>query len=389
MNAQQLILISNSVLGLVINLVLLAIAQRYPAPLRQSQRVWAMAGLGVSLSWILLSLSEQPMDLRLMLISYALLGWALAEYSRALAVFSGRRQTRWYSTATALIFLLLIPAFSLFWPTSAFGASVMNMLAGALLLKIYRDARMTRASAPLASHILAILTAVLALLYVLRSFQHIGASGVADGTLRLLSGSALTAGFALLGFAFSILCNERLNTQMNRLIRYDSLTGALNRGPWRTDVEQLAQSQPGVIVLFDMDHFKTINDQFGHDAGDTVLQAVATCARTIFGESVGRLGGEEFAVFLPNSNEARAYLVAERFRESVARLVFGSGRNEPLRATVSIGLADLSQFSSVHATLKAADLAMYQAKRRGRNLTVRHSTTQHAQESAVILPFAR
>lgn len=372
-------------LGLVINGVLLAIAQRYPAPLKQSQRVWALAGLGVSLSWILLSLSEQPVRVRYMLAGYALLGWALAEYSRALAIFSGRRQTRWYSWAAALLFMLLVPAFMLFWPSSMLGASLMNVLAGVLLLKIYRDARMTRVSAPVASQILAILTAVLALLYVLRSGQHSGASE----TVRLLIGSALTAGFALLAFAFSILCNERLNAQMHRLIRFDSLTGALNRGPWRTDVEQLAQAQHGVVVLFDMDHFKAINDQFGHDAGDTVLQSVATCARTIFGESVGRLGGEEFAVFLPNSNEARAYLVAERFRESVARLVFGTGRTEPLRATVSIGLADLSQFSSVQATLKAADLAMYHAKRRGRNLTVRYSTTQQGSESAVILPFVR
>ena len=379
-------------LGLVINLVLLAIAGRYPAPLKKSQSVWALAGLGASTSWILLSLSEQPVRISYLIAGYAVLGLALAEYSRALAIFSGRRQTRWYSSATALVFALLVPAFAVMWPTSSFGAIVLNVLAGAMLIKIYRDARLTRNSAPVASHILAALTAILALLYLLRSLQHSGVAwfGLSSTSAKLLIGSALSGGFALLAFAFSTLCNERLNAQMLRLIRFDSLTGALNRAPWRTDVEQLVREQSvGAIVLFDMDHFKDINDQFGHDTGDTVLQSVATCARTIFGERVGRLGGEEFAVFLPGANEARAYLVAERFRESVARLVFGTGRTEPLRATVSIGLADLAHFSSVQATLKAADLAMYQAKRGGRNLCVRYSTTQHALDSAVVLPFAR
>lgn len=361
----------------MINGVLLAIAQRYPAPLKQSQSVWALAGFAVSLSWILLSLSEQPVRIWYLLAGYALLGWALTEYSRALAIFSSRRQTLWYSAAAALIFMFLVPIFALFWPTSTLGASVMNGLSAALLLKIYRDARLTRESAPLASQILAMLTAVLALLYVVRCFQHAGPE-----TMMLLIGSALTAGFALLAFAFSILSNERLNAQMHRLIRFDTLTGALNRGPWRTDVERLVRSQPGVVVLFDMDHFKAINDQFGHDVGDTVLQSVTRCARAIFGERVGRLGGEEFAVFLPDSNEARAYLVAERFRESVARLIFASDRTESLRATVSIGLAELGQFSNVQATLKAADLAMYQAKRRGRNLTVCYSTTAQAQAAS-------
>ncbi|UZF93210.1 GGDEF domain-containing protein [Bosea sp. NBC_00550] len=173
--------------------------------------------------------------------------------------------------------------------------------------------------------------------------------------------------------SFLALVREEERAGLLAASRTDYLTGLNNRhGFFELGAELLRQqgtSAPHSLLAFDLDHFKTINDKYGHDAGDRVLKLFASIARETAGpDAMGvRLGGEEFAILLPNTagQEARAVgqSVAERFAEMTAR---ADGLGIP--ATVSVGLAEAGT-GDVDLTelLAAADRALYRAKKMGRN----------------------
>ncbi|WP_159875477.1 MULTISPECIES: diguanylate cyclase [Aquitalea] len=154
----------------------------------------------------------------------------------------------------------------------------------------------------------------------------------------------------------------------------DGLTGLYNRRyamrylPQIWDEAKLSQ-QPLSALMLDIDHFKVVNDEHGHDVGDTILQQFAGilrlfCRRT---DIICRFGGEEFLIILPDTRLATAIQVAERIRSTLAsRNMVASGL--ALSLTVSIGVAEKSTaHGTVEALIKAADQALYQAKRTGRN----------------------
>lgn len=162
--------------------------------------------------------------------------------------------------------------------------------------------------------------------------------------------------------------------RLERLAMRDALTGALNRraimAALETAVDQAdPQGEPLAIALVDLDHFKTVNDRFGHPVGDDVLRRFVTIAsRTLrVSDRIGRWGGEEFLVVLPSAGGVDgATLVAERLREAVAAYPwdeFAPG----LSVTVSAGVALAGPESTADALLYRADLALYRAKRDGRD----------------------
>ena len=169
--------------------------------------------------------------------------------------------------------------------------------------------------------------------------------------------------------------------ELRRLLTTDHLTGALNRAHFFEQavaaVERSRQTgQPLSIVMLDVDHFKSVNDNFGHAAGDAVLQALVRHCNTSLNERglLARLGGEEFAVLLPETDLTKAGLVAEQMRQSVTTL-----ENMPVNITISLGCAQMDkQIRGVDALLQRADEALYQAKRGGRNQVVLASSSpQH------------
>jgi len=128
--------------------------------------------------------------------------------------------------------------------------------------------------------------------------------------------------------------------------------------------------KPLTIMMLDVDHFKNINDTYGHHVGDEVLQKLGeVCLRAMREiDVVGRLGGEEFAILLPEATAAQAQDAAERLRAAVAAMVMPLKQGSTLSFTVSIGVAELAAYNNdVAAMLKRADEAMYAAKRSGRN----------------------
>ena len=166
-----------------------------------------------------------------------------------------------------------------------------------------------------------------------------------------------------------------VNHKLNVLASTDSLTACLNRGAFSSQVdERLLRAggrKPdgaGALLVIDADHFKAINDRFGHGQGDEALRIIARAIRTSVrsGDLVGRLGGEEFGVFLPGANEANAADVAERIRRAIADAVFlPNGARHPL--SVSVGGAVYDARIDFSDLFRIADQRLYEAKEAGRN----------------------
>ena len=171
--------------------------------------------------------------------------------------------------------------------------------------------------------------------------------------------------------------------------RTDALTGLPNRRAFdeacaRSLAEWERFGHPFSLVLLDVDRFKQFNDQFGHVAGDTVLQAVASrlsCGRA--SDTVCRFGGEEFAILLNDTALPEALLPAELARQQLAQqVVMIDGK--PHRVTVSVGVATVLAEETVNSLLERADAALYAAKKAGRNCTWYHDGEQSHPASAVL-----
>jgi diguanylate cyclase (GGDEF)-like protein len=191
------------------------------------------------------------------------------------------------------------------------------------------------------------------------------------------------------GFGFVVAHFERMAGQMRKLASVDGLTGAANHN---TTVSLLAhalergrrEEQPVGFVMLDLDHFKRINDRHGHAVGDQVLKAVAACARArLRGSDVlGRLGGEEFGQVLPATGATGARHLAEQVRLAVEALELQGDGGQPLRVTLSAGVAEAARGDTPETLMHLADKALYQAKQKGRNRVVvaddwmRNSTLQ-------------
>ncbi len=162
---------------------------------------------------------------------------------------------------------------------------------------------------------------------------------------------------------------EHSSRQFYRQARQDALTGAYNRRAFDEDRVRLERDKrvdECTLILFDCDHFKAINDTYGHPTGDTVIRALAGCLTRALraDDRLYRLGGDEFATLMPDCNIDTAMAVAERCLEQVHRHDFGQyGITEPV--TISIGLAHGSAPLDLSVQHKQADLAMYTAKRPG------------------------
>jgi diguanylate cyclase (GGDEF)-like protein/PAS domain S-box-containing protein len=164
-----------------------------------------------------------------------------------------------------------------------------------------------------------------------------------------------------------------------RLAHTDPLTGVSNRrhlfelAAHEFDVAKRYE-QPLSVIVFDLDHFKNINDTFGHALGDRVLQEVTGTVRRQLRDvdSIGRYGGEEFVIILPMTGAKQAWLLAERIRAVVNALRIATG-GDPAAVTLSIGIAEMLhtlQDKSMEDVIRRADEAMYAAKQAGRNRTV-------------------
>lgn len=169
---------------------------------------------------------------------------------------------------------------------------------------------------------------------------------------------------------------DQLEKKMTSLATYDDLTGLYNRREFYKHAENLHQSairhkQNYAILAIDFDNFKKINDQCGHAVGDSVLREFGkkSLQKIRAGDIPSRLGGEEFAFFLPNTSLKQAESFAQRFREEIAASKVACDNESPIQYTVSIGIASsvTEPELPVIQVIKNADQALYAAKNNGRN----------------------
>ena len=160
-------------------------------------------------------------------------------------------------------------------------------------------------------------------------------------------------------------------TAIQVLSRLDPLTNVMNRRSISNHLERLHQqpNQLYSIVLLDVDHFKNINDHFGHSIGDQVLVELAKCLASNLRDRdmIGRFGGEEFILLLPNTKPAQAYSVAERCRVAITELSFTSEDHQEFSISASFGISSTLSANEPHLIISQADRALYAVKAAGRN----------------------
>lgn len=194
---------------------------------------------------------------------------------------------------------------------------------------------------------------------------------------ELRDGDHIVLGDIILKFIGRGSVEARYHEEIYQLATHDSLTGLMNRRHFAEllDAEAargLRRAPRAVLAILDVDHFKAINDQHGHLEGDGVLRQLADILRRLVraGDLLARIGGEEFAVLMPDTDVEQARAFAERVRQTVESAAFMPG-GAPRQVTVSIGLAAMAEDRLQRSELlRTADRALYAAKEAGRNRVV-------------------
>lgn len=195
--------------------------------------------------------------------------------------------------------------------------------------------------------------------------------------LTLTDGIKIQVGTAtILQFRYQDEREVEFHTLMQTFKTHDPMTDALNKRAFSVELDKefgfaRRHGEPLSLILFDLDHFKKVNDTYGHQAGDLVLRAVAkSVTETMRKEDVfARYGGEEFALLLRSTDLEAGFIVAERVRRGIEGMeVTHNGRRIP--CTTSVGLAQMTDdMGRAEDLVEAADERLYQAKKRGRNRT--------------------
>lgn len=335
------------------------------------------AGLGaLALGWLLVAARGAVPPLVSIGVADALLLGGLCLQLAALHEFDGRAAPGWLVWAPGpLLFALVLPllgdyAALTFLTSAAYAAAIVAIALFVLRLGSERAGPVRWLVSPV------LLLGAVALL--LRALDIAIAPNTRPGmfTDSALHASAFIMLFAVTvtaSFAFLVMQSRRAEAELRHLALFDPLTDLFNRrGFIDLAARELARARraalPCAVLMMDLDHFKRVNDGFGHLAGDRVLAAFgATLARALRAEDLaGRYGGEEFCAILPGADLAVATRIAERVRAAVCAAPLGG---IPRTTTVSIGVVVCSPdaLSSLDAAIARADQALYQAKQAGRN----------------------
>lgn len=181
-----------------------------------------------------------------------------------------------------------------------------------------------------------------------------------------------------IAFGLIVMTQDNLRRDLERLASYDALTGVLTR---RVILDLLDKSmakvsrtgQPLAVMMIDLDHFKRINDNYGHSVGDSVLEKIITAVESVLRKDtyIGRYGGEEFLIVMPDTSHEQLLEVSERIRQAAAKTLIRH-QQSTIQCTISVGalIIDASNVDWLSDPVTQADKALYQAKQQGRNQVV-------------------
>ena len=336
-------------------------------------RLWMWARLGIGASQ--LAGWARPLLGLPLLGSLEGIGWILAvalEMAAYCVFFGFTRWGRIVFPVTGLSCAIVIAAGAAgatHAQLSALVASVVALFAAAMAWVLLR-----RRHASLLQRIIGVNDALFALAVAAWASSTLQGDGALDRNVA--QQAAYLTGYLLMivnGFGFLLLCKQKDDSRMAHLATTDCLTGLPNRHAFLERAEGARQAaqrqrQPLALMMIDIDHFKQINDRWGHASGDDALVVFARTARQVMREheTIGRLGGEEFAMMLPATGLEAAVQAANRLRLAVrAATVITSGPSYTM--TVSIGVVVLDPNEDLGDALARADRALYAAKREGRD----------------------
>ena len=199
-------------------------------------------------------------------------------------------------------------------------------------------------------------------------FKLYGPPDPSNPLFHLLHAIVVGGPFAMFGLII-LVYQARVQRKLSHLSRKDGLTGLNNRRTFMECTDRRREARAiGTLLLLDADHFKRINDSYGHQAGDICLQSIAeTLRRNVRRDDVvGRIGGEEFAIFLCDTTVEQARIIGERLTKPISFHANESSTEASLSVTLSIGATENHPGLPLNKMLALADQALYQAKAEGR-----------------------
>ena len=375
-------------LTLLIGVLLFAVRRHFAATLQPSLRWWIIATIVHPIGFILIGMRELVSDWWSAVLSNTLVGFAFAAFAIALRTFNGSPQRREPLYALVVVTAALASYYSYADPNLAMRIGTISMvyalLLGASARAIYRKGQARTAI----THVTGVLFLVGTGVMAWRGMIYLFLPGTIPASVFVLSPLQLAA-YAAGGLlpvvstvGFLLMCTEFSQQELAKAASLDYLTGICNRRA----IEDLASRSihaarrhgiPLAMMIVDVDHFKRINDEFGHQGGDAALiETVKRIRDSLRSEDlVGRLGGEEFVAVMPNTDAQSALAAAERMRSAFAELPMRIGEGD-ITITVSVGVAVLDANDQQYThLLRRADRAMYAAKAAGRNKVMLDGTS--------------
>ena len=345
---------------------------------------WSIANVVAAVAWLLMALRGQvPVFLSVPVANTLLTaGWTLLLVG--MRRFAGRPAHPWRFTILPAVVFVLFTAVPLVRDNLGARVLVVNICLMIVLVTLVIEAVGDRRAEPLRSRVVVVVAVSAAVVpNIARAVQG---QMLAPSKDFLRSGAVqevgiFVQGIALLGWSIGLLLmyQERLENQLRDSVRRDPLTGLLNRRGFAE--ERLLRRPNGTgreaVLVLDLDDFKKVNDTYGHDCGDELLQRCAHRVRDWMrpGDLAARYGGEEFCLLISVGDAGEAVLRAEDLRCAIAQTAaetIVAGRSGPISVTVSIGVAVAERPGVVPVAdlIAGADEAMYRAKRAGRNRVV-------------------
>lgn len=372
-----------AVQALLMAVVLWTSTGSYSGVARASLRLRAGALLLEATAWVLLGLRGQIGDWLSILVANAVMLVSYAMTVHALRLLLGAPSRLRVVVIASVAGWLAIAWFALgaaSFQARLLCASLVILLDLALLIAPLGNSLRRGGSA--ARRILLVTLAMAVAMVLWRNAEPLLSSQPAAGLLAptpintvYMMFSAMQPLFTSIGFL--LLYNETMQAELRSLARIDPLTGANNRLALVEAIGQALEAagdhdRPLGVLMLDVDHFKAVNDRFGHGGGDQLLRSLVERIQHVLGprEVLGRVGGEEFVVLAPDSGLHQAWALGERIRAEVeaAPLLLDG---HVLGMTVSVGVTEAAPGESdVTALLQRADAALYAAKRAGRNRVV-------------------
>lgn len=369
--------------------LLLAATRVYTGRARTSLRIWGTVLLLQAFGWALLSLRGEISDWLSIVLANGVLIISYAESARALRLLLQVPQRRVLLIAIGVAGWLVTTWFWWVQPDFEMRVYAMALVAGSYLSMLVWPLRHAfRPGGSSAQRAMLLVLLGVCVTWLLRLGELTFSPALEQGLLSATPANVLNLFYSavepvLASIGFLLMYNESAQAELKRLARTDPLTGTLNRLALDEEAERLFRhsfagtGQTCAALMIDVDHFKVINDRYGHAGGDLALMALAARIdqHRRAGDVLGRAGGEEFLMLLPNTGLHEATLVAEGLRTAVEAMHLELDR-EPQVLTISIGVAVRAATDLKFSTLiRRADRALYSAKRAGRN---RVATSQAA-----------